>query len=66
MEIQFIQQQIYEIRGMKVMLVPIFIGINLANLYEVENRALKQTVKRNLDRFHSPDSYRDYVQTNKK
>lgn len=38
--------KIYEIRQQKVMF-----DFDLAELYEVENRALKQTVKRNLDRF---------------
>lgn len=44
--IQPIQNRIYEIRGERVML-----DRDLAELYEVENRALKQAVKRNLDRF---------------
>jgi hypothetical protein len=43
-----IQTKIYEIRSEKVML-----DFDLAELYEVENRALKQAVKRNLDRFPS-------------
>lgn len=38
--------QIYFIRGMKVML-----DFHLAMLYEVETRALKQQVKRNITRF---------------
>jgi hypothetical protein len=46
MELVVIQKKIYEIRGHKVML-----DFDLAALYEVENRALKQAVKRNLDRF---------------
>ncbi|MBI2258808.1 MAG: ORF6N domain-containing protein [Flavobacteriia bacterium] len=46
MEIQLIQHKIYDIRGHKVIL-----DFDLAVLYEVENRALKQAVKRNLDRF---------------
>ncbi|MDF2457422.1 MAG: DNA-binding protein [Cytophagaceae bacterium] len=46
MQLQHIQQKIYEIRGMKVM--PDF---DLAELYETETRVLKQAVKRNLDRF---------------
>jgi hypothetical protein len=50
MELQSIQSKIYEIRGQKVIL-----DFNLAELYEVENRALKQAVKRNLDRF--PDDF---------
>lgn len=46
MELKGIQKKIYEIRGQKVML-----DFDLAELYEVENRALKQAVKRNIDRF---------------
>lgn len=38
--------KIYYIRGVKVML-----GRDLAGLYGVETRALKQAVKRNIDRF---------------
>jgi hypothetical protein len=43
-----IASYIYFIRGEKVML-----DIDLANLYEVETRVLKQTVKRNINRFPS-------------
>ena len=50
MQLQAIQSKIYEIRGQKVML-----DFDLAELYEVENRALKQAVKRNTDRF--PDDF---------
>lgn len=46
MSLTTIQNQIHEIRGQKVMF-----DFDLASLYEVENRALKQAVKRNLDRF---------------
>ena len=46
MQLQFIQQKIFEIRGQKVML-----DFDLAALYEVETRILNQTVKRNIDRF---------------
>ena len=46
MELQLIQNKIYEIRGYKVML-----DFDLAQLYEVETRALKQAVKRNSDHF---------------
>lgn len=46
MHLQTIQSKIYEIRGQKVML-----DFNLAELYQVENRALKQAVKRNINRF---------------
>lgn len=46
MEIETIQTRIYDLQGQKVML-----DFDLAELYEIENRALKQAVKRNLDRF---------------
>jgi len=46
MQIQKIQNKIYEISGQKVML-----DFDLAELYHVENRALKQAVKRNSNRF---------------
>lgn len=51
MELQVIQSKIHEIRGQQVML-----DFDLAQLYEVETRALKQAVKRNIERFPS-----DYV-----
>lgn len=41
-----IERRIYLIRGQKVMLSP-----DLAELYQVETKALNQAVKRNLDRF---------------
>ena len=41
-----IQDKIYNIRGLQVM-----IDRDLAILYDVENRALKQAVKRNIDKF---------------
>lgn len=46
MQLQIIQNKIFEIRGERVML-----DFDLAELYQVENRALKQAVKRNQDRF---------------
>lgn len=46
MELQIIQQKIFEIRGQKVML-----DFDLAKLYDVETRVLNQAVKRNVDRF---------------
>ncbi|RRD60435.1 ORF6N domain-containing protein [Tannerella forsythia] len=46
MELQLIQNKIFEIREQRVML-----DYNLAELYEVETRALKQAVKRNIKRF---------------
>jgi hypothetical protein len=50
MQLHAIQSKIYEIRGQKVML-----DFDLAELYQVETRALKQAVKRNIDRF--PDDF---------
>ena len=41
-------QRIHEIRGMRVML-----DFDLARRYEVETRALKQAVRRNIERFPS-------------
>jgi len=46
MELQIIQSKIFEIRGCRVIL-----DFDLAELYQVETRALKQAVKRNLSRF---------------
>jgi hypothetical protein len=46
MELTHIYQKLHEIREQKIML-----DFDLALLYEVENRALKQAVKRNIDRF---------------
>ena len=46
MEIQPIQNKIYEIRGQRVML-----DRDLAELYQVTTGALNQAVKRNADRF---------------
>lgn len=50
MDLQIIQNKIFEIRGCRVML-----DFHLAELYQVETRALKQAVKRNLSRF--PDDF---------
>ena len=46
MQLQFIQQKIFEIRGQKVM-----IDFDLAALYEVETRVFNQAVKRNIESF---------------
>ena len=46
MHLQVIQTKIYEIRGQKIML-----DFDLAEMYEVETRVLKQSVKRNIKRF---------------
>jgi hypothetical protein len=50
MELELIKRSILEIRGKKVML-----DMDLATIYEVETRVLKQAVRRNLDRF--PDYF---------
>jgi hypothetical protein len=47
MEIEVIQNKIFEIRGQKVML-----DFDLALLYNVETKALKQAIRRNINRFH--------------
>lgn len=47
MELQTIQNKIYEIRGKQVMLD----FMHLAALYQVETKVLKQTVRRNIERF---------------
>lgn len=44
----FIENKIYEIRGIKVML-----DSDLASLYEVETRRIMEQVKRNIERFPS-------------
>ena len=46
MELQTIQNKIYEIRGQQVML-----DFDLAALYQVETKVLKQAVRRNIERF---------------
>lgn len=46
MQLRNINSKIYEVRQQKVML-----DFDLAEMYQVENRALKQAVKRNIDRF---------------
>ena len=45
-----IQNKIYQIRGVRVML-----DFDLAQLYHVETRTLKQAVRRNIERF--PDDF---------
>ena len=47
---EFIADKIYKIRGQKVLL-----DFDLAELYHVETKVLKQTVKRNIERF--PDDF---------
>lgn len=46
MEIELIKNKIFEIRGQKVML-----DFDLALLYNVETKRLKESVRRNIDRF---------------
>jgi hypothetical protein len=46
MELAIIENKIVEIRGVKVML-----DFDLAELYEVETKRLKESVKRNMKRF---------------
>lgn len=50
MELQIIQSKIYEIRGQRVML-----DFDLAEMYGLETRVLKQAVRRNLKRFEGED-----------
>ena len=47
-ELQLIQSKIYEIRGQKVML-----DFDLAEMYGIENKYLKRSVKHNIRRFPS-------------
>lgn len=54
MQLQSIQNKIHEVRDQRIML-----DFDLAEMYEVETRALKQAVRRNSDRFPS----RLYVST---
>ena len=46
MQLQLIQNRIYEVRGEKVML-----DFDLAQLYEVETRVFNQAIKRNAESF---------------
>jgi hypothetical protein len=46
MQLQTIQNRIYEVRGQKVML-----DFDLAELYEVETKYLKRSVRANIRRF---------------
>ena len=46
MEIELIKNKIFEIRGQKVML-----DFDLATLYETSTKVLKQSVRRNINRF---------------
>jgi len=46
MQLQQIQQRIYEVRSQKVML-----DFHLAEMYETETKRLKEAVRRNIERF---------------
>lgn len=48
--LQLIENKIYEIRGVKVML-----DFDLAEMYGMETRVLKQAVRRNIKRFEGQD-----------
>lgn len=50
MDLLVIQNKVFTIRGCKVML-----DFDLAELYEIETRTLKQAVRRNIERF--PDDF---------
>ncbi len=50
MELQVIQNKIYEIRGYRVML-----DFDLAEMYGVETGQLKRSVRRNIERFEGDD-----------
>ena len=50
MELQIIQTKIFKIRGQLVML-----DFDLAELYEVETKRMKEAVRRNIERF--PDDF---------
>lgn len=49
-QLELIQSKIYEIRGQKVML-----DFDLAEMYQVETKRLKEAVRRNMDRFEGDD-----------
>lgn len=50
MELNIIHKRIYEIRGTRVML-----DFDLADLYQVETKRLKEAVRRNIARFEGDD-----------
>ena len=50
MELKIIQNKIYEVRGFRVML-----DFDLAELYQVETKRLKESVRRNIERFAGED-----------
>jgi len=48
MELQIIQNKIYDIRGERIMF-----DFDLAGMYDIQTKALKQAVRRNIKRFPS-------------
>ena len=50
MELQVIQNKIYEVRGQQVML-----DFDLAEMYAIQTKVLKQAVRRNIKRFEGED-----------
>ncbi|MBS1598042.1 MAG: ORF6N domain-containing protein [Bacteroidetes bacterium] len=48
MELELIRKKIYEVRGIRVIM-----DFDLAELYEIPTKALKQAVRRNIKRFPS-------------
>jgi hypothetical protein len=48
MDLQVVENEIFEIRGHKIML-----DFHLAELYQIETKVLKQAVRRNINRFPS-------------
>ncbi len=50
MDLSLIQSKIYEIRGQRVML-----DFDLAEMYQVETKRLKEAVRRNIERFEGDD-----------
>ena len=50
MELAIIQSKIYEIKGNRVML-----DFDIAEIYGIETRVLKQAVRRNIKRFEGDD-----------
>lgn len=58
MELQLIQSKIYEIRGARVML-----DFDLAALYQVETKRLKEAVRRNFARFEGEDFMFELTET---
>ncbi len=50
MELSIIQSKIYDIRGYRVIL-----DFDLAEMYQVETKYLKRSVRRNFERF--PDDF---------